>query len=433
MPAKKRTVTAPMDSHSLPGPETITRRALSNGIVVLARENFTSPSVVVDADLRVGALWHGRDQAGLSDFTSAALMRGTERRTFDQIYEQVESLGASLACSGGVHLSGFYAKCLAEDLGVILEIAADAVRRPTFPADQVEKLRSEILTRLAIHANDTRSRASEAFYELAYPGHPYSIDEEGYPETVRAITRDDLAEFHRSHFGPQGMIITVVGAVTADEAVALAEQHFGDWTNPAQMPQPALPEAGAPRGAVARRVAMPGKSQADILLGVPGPARSHPGFLAARLGNNILGTFGMGGRIGHAVREKGGMAYYAASSLNGGLGPGAWYAYSGVNPKNVDRAVELMLKELRKFTTRRVTAGEVEDSQAQFLGRLPLSLETNEGVAGNLSSLELYDLGLDYLQRYPDLIRAITRDEILETAREFLSADNYALAVAGPE
>jgi zinc protease len=178
---------------------------------------------------------------------------------------------------------------------------------------------------------------------------------------------------------------------------------------------------------------MPGKSQSDVVLGVPGPARKHPQFIAARVANNILGGFGLGGRIGHHVREKGGMAYYAAAALDGGLGPGPWRAYAGVNPKNVDRAIELTLREIKKFTTRKATPEELDDNKAQFIGRLPLSLETNEGVAGLISSLEIYDLGLDYLQRYPGMIQALTRDDILEVARAFLSAENYALAVAGPE
>ncbi len=433
MPKTKRTSKLHLDLHSLPGPETIFRRVLGNGLVVLVRENFTSPAVVMDGDLRVGALWETREKAGLANFAASALMRGTERRSFAEIYEHIESAGARLGISGGTHLSGFSGKSLAEDLPLLLEVASDALRRPTFPPEPVERLRSEILTRLAIRANDTSSRAADAFHELAYPNHPYSIDEDGYPETIQAITRDELVAFHRRHFGPCGMIVTIVGAMHAEEALALVEKYFGDWSNPDQPPEPPLPPLAPPQGAVTRRVSLPGKSQSDVVLGVPGPARKHPQFIAARVANNILGVFGLGGRIGHHVREKGGMAYYAAAALDGGLGPGPWRAYAGVNPKNVDRAIELTLREIKKFTTRKVTAEELDDNQAQFIGRLPLSLETNEGVAGLISSLEIYDLGLDYLQRYPGMIQALTRDDILDVARAFLSAENYALAVAGPE
>jgi zinc protease len=127
------------------------------------------------------------------------------------------------------------------------------------------------------------------------------------------------------------------------------------------------------------------------------------------------------------------MAYYAASALDGGLGPGPWRAYAGVNPKNVDRAVELIVAEIKKFTTRKVTEEELADNKTFFIGRLPLSLETNEGVASAIGTLELYQLGLDYYRRYPGLVQAITRDDIQQVAREFLSAENYVLANAGPE
>lgn len=435
MPTKtKKPVRKPAAAvKSLPGPETITRRTLSNGIVVLVRENDTSPAVVVDSDLRAGALWESRAQAGLASFTASAMMRGTERRSFGDIYEAIESVGASLSVSSGTHTSGFYGKALAEDMGLLLELASDALRRPTFPEEQVERLRGEILTRLGMRANQTRARAEEAFFEAAYTGHPYAVDEDGYPETIQALTRADLVNFHRTHFGPRGMIVTVVGAVKADEAVALVERYFGDWHNPAQPAQPVLPTPAPIQGAVVKKVAMPGKIQSDLVLGGPGPARSHPLFVAARLANNILGVFGMGGRIGYHVRERGGMAYYAASALDGGLGPGPWRAYAGVNPKNVGRAVELMLAEIKKFTTRKVTEAELADNKTFFIGRLPLSLETNEGVASAIGTMELYDLGLDYYQRYPGLVKAVTRDHIQHVAHEFLSAENYVLAEAGPE
>lgn len=419
--------------NTLPSPENLTRRELPNGIVVLVRENHTSPAVVIEGDLHVGALWEPREKAGLSSFTASSLMRGTERQTFAQIYEDIEAVGASLGFSSGTHTAGFHGKALAEDLGLLLRIATDALRRPTFPAEQIERLRGERMTHLAIRANNTYARADEAFYELAYANHPYSISEDGTPETLRATTRDDLIAFHRQNYGPQGMIIVIVGAVNAEAAIALVEQHLGDWRNPTQTPEPPLPPIAPLTAKLTKHVPMPGKTQSDIVLGVPGPARSHPHFITARVANNILGVFGMGGRIGKFVREKGGMAYYSGSNLDGGLGPGAWRAYAGVNPKNVERAIELTLREINKMLTRKVTAEELDDNKAYFLGRLPLSMETNEGMGSSIMALELFQLGLDYFQRYPAMLNAVTRDDVMQVVREFWSVEKYALVVAGPE
>ncbi|HLB49948.1 MAG TPA: pitrilysin family protein [Anaerolineales bacterium] len=421
-----------LDTSSFPGPDNITRVILPNGIIVLARENFTSPAVVFEGSLYVGGLDEPREKAGLARFTAACLMRGNEKRSFGEIYEQIESIGARLSVSGGTHTSGFGGKSLAEDLDLMLGLAADALRRPTFPPDHVEKLRGEIMTGLAIRAHDTGAMASLAFDELLYPDHPYGASDDGYPETIAAITRDDLNNFHKTHFSPKGMIVTIVGAVKTAEAVSLVEKHFGDWSA-SQPERPPLPPA--PRIPDVRRkyIPIPGKSQCDIVIGCVGPKRSDSDFLDTRLANNIFGVFGMYGRLGDVVREKHGLAYYALSQITGGLGPGPWQIVAGVNPKNVELATELIVKEMKRLITTKVTAAELADNKSYFIGRLPLQLETNEGVAGTIESMELYDLGLDYLRRYPSLINEITRDRVQAAAAKYLDPERYAVAVAGPE
>lgn len=435
--AKRRTSAAdhtapPFDLSSLPGPDDTTRLELPNGMVVLARENFTSPAVVFNGSLRVGSLDEPREKAGLARFTAACLMRGTENRTFAEIYEQIESVGARLSISSGTHTTAFGGKSLAEDADLLLGLAADALRRPTFPSEHVEKLRGEILTALAIRAHHTGAMASLAFDEALYPNHPYGVSEEGYPETVSAITRDDLAHFHQAHYGPRGMIIVVVGAIKTAEAVALVEKHFGDWrAQPA--PAAALPPVSKPAAAIRKDVALPGKTQSDIYLGCIGPRRGDPDYLDARMANSILGVFGMYGRLGDVVREKHGLAYYAYSQITGGLGPGPWQIVAGVNPKNVELAIQLIVREMERLVTKKVSAEELADNQSNFIGRMPLQLETNEGVAAQLASLEQFDLGLDYLRRYPTLIRAITRESVQAAAARYLDPERYVAAVAGEQ
>jgi zinc protease len=207
---------------------------------------------------------------------------------------------------------------------------------------------------------------------------------------------------------------------------------LAEWSNPEQPeipPLPALPEPADPRE---RRVTIPGKSQADLVLGAAGPERRSPDWMAATLGNSVLGQFGMMGRIGDAVREKAGLAYYSYSNISGGLGPGPWSASAGVDPANVAQAVDLIHAEIERFIGEPVTQEELSDSQANFIGRLPLSLESNNGVAAALLNLERYQLGLDYYRRYADLVRVVTPEEILEVARRYLYPERLAVAVAGP-
>jgi zinc protease len=154
--------------------------------------------------------------------------------------------------------------------------------------------------------------------------------------------------------------------------------------------------------------------------------------LDASLMNTILGVFGMMGRIGQSVREEQGLAYYAYSRLNGGLGPSPWLASAGVAPENVDQAVESIRAEIGRIQNELVDVEELADCQAFRTGSLPVSLETNSGLASLITDMELYDLGLDYLQRFSDMIREITPERIQAAAQKYLSTTQLAIAVAGP-
>jgi zinc protease len=179
-------------------------------------------------------------------------------------------------------------------------------------------------------------------------------------------------------------------------------------------------------------VPVEGKSQADLLLGWPGLARSDADYMKVSLANNILGTFGMMGRLGDSVRDEQGLAYYVYSRVEAGLGAGPWLATAGVNPANVERAIDGILTQVRRLRDEAVPAGELADSQAYLTGIMPLRLETNEGVAQILLDIERYGLGLDYLLRYPDLVNGVTVDDVQEMARKYLQPEAYVLAVAGP-
>jgi zinc protease len=387
--------------------------------------------VVVTGYLYAGAIFESDDKLGLASFTALALMRGTAQRDFQQIYDALESNGASLGIDGGTHSIGFYGHALAEDLDLLTGTLAETIRQPIFPTDQVERLRAQLLTGLTIRAQDTSEVASLTFDELLYAGHPYSRPEDGYPETIRSIMREDLVAFHEKHFGPKGMIVSIVGGVDAERSVDSVTRFLGDWENPKQPNQPSLPSLKPLSEMISRQVNIPGKSEADIVMGVAGPPRRSPDFLAASLGNNILGQFGMYGRIGESVRERSGLAYHASSGLSGGIGPGPWLFIAGVDPNNLEKVIDLIRQEIARFTREPVNSEELADSQANYIGRLPLSLESNAGVASALLNLERYNLGLDYYLRYPDLIRAITPVEILETAQRYLHPDRLAVATAG--
>ena len=418
--------------NSLPGPDDIYREVLPNGITVLSRSNFNSPSVVISGFFEAGALFDPDEKLGLSEYTVLSLMRGTRKRSFDEIYNALESVGAGLGLNTGVHKSGFNGRSLAEDLPLLLDLLSEALTMPAFPKAEIEKLRAQLLTGLAIRAEDTADMASMVFDNILFKGHPYSRPEDGFPETISKIKREDLVKFHREHYGPRGMVIAVVGGVKPEDAVRQVKRALGGWQVKGQKEMPALPPLKPLKKMVSRHHRISGKSQSDLIIGTNGPMRRDPEFMSASIGNNILGQFGMMGRIGDVVREKSGLAYYAYSSLSAGLGPGSWEVSAGVNPQNVKKASELILDELKRFVQEGVTPDELADTKANFVGRLPLSLESNGGVANALLNIERHQLGLDYYHRYAGLVNDVTADDVLTTARKFIDPDKLVIAAAGP-
>jgi len=419
--------------NSLPGPDDIKRYELRNGIILLTRPNFNSQSVVLSGYIQCGSMFDPRDKLGLAHFTAMALMRGSARRDFQQTYDALETVGASIGFSSSVHHTTFGGRCLSEDLPLMLEILSDSLREPLFPEDQIERLRTQLLTGLAIRAQDTEEMASLTFDETLFADHPYGLPEDGYVETISQITRHDIQRFQKNSYHPHGMVLVVVGAIEPDACYDLVCQAMGAWQMENTLPLRQFPEVSPLKKKVVKHIAIPGKTQADVIIGTLGPKRKVPEYMAASLGNSVLGQFGMMGRIGDIVREKSGLAYHASASLNSWIEAGSWEVSAGVNPANLKRTIDLVHDELKRFTAEPVTEEELADSKANYIGRLPLSLESNGGVAGALLNIERFQLGLDYYQRYADAVNAITPENVLETARMYINPDKMAIISAGPE
>ncbi len=189
---------------SLPGPEDIYRVTLSNGITVLARSNFSSPSISMGGYLTAGSIFESDDKLGLADFVSSCLMRGTRTRTFDAIYNELESVGASMGFDSNVHNINFGGRSLVEDFPLMLTLLSESLLSPTFPKKEIENLRAHMLTGLALREQDTSDMAALAFDRMLFKGHPYSRPGDGYVETVLSITRKDMLRISSPLFWAEG-------------------------------------------------------------------------------------------------------------------------------------------------------------------------------------------------------------------------------------
>ncbi len=418
--------------NALPGPDNITREVLENGITVLTRSNFNSPTLSIKGYLHSGSFFDPDDKLGLSYLTALGLMNGTANYNFQGLYNEIESVGASLNFSSGTLTTSFSAHCLSEDLSLLLGLISESLRSPTFPQKEFNRQKMQMLTALAIRSQDTASMASLLFDKVIYSGHPYERPEEGYTETIQAIEQEDIEDFYQRTFGPRGMVIAIVGAVEPQQAVDAVKNTLGDWVNEAQRQLPDIPAATPISETTRKNLSIHGKSQADIVMGSLAPERLSPDYQSLRISNNILGEFGMMGRLGHRVREEAGLAYYAYSSLSVSIGPGAWEMIAGVNPDNIEQTIALITEEVRRFVSEPVSEQELDDSKSFFLGRMPLILESNSGVAISLLNIERFNLGMNYFIEYPKQIQAVTAQNVLDSSRKYLNPDRLGIAFAGP-
>jgi zinc protease len=420
------------NNNSLPGPDDITRVQLTNGITLLFRPNLNSLAVSIGGYIQAGSIYDPVKKLGLADFTSSTLMRGTKTKNFQEIYNSLESIGASLGIGCGPHTAGFGGKSLADDLPTLLKLLADVVMNPIFPEEDIKRVRSQLLTGLDLRAQDTGEMAMLEFDKIVYHDHPYQYPSDGYIDTIKSIQPQDLMDFHHQQYGPKEMTLVVVGPFDPDTVISLAEDHLGSWVNADQRETRQIPDMPALDKTIDQHHVIEEKSQTDLIVGTVGPSRSWEGYYSALLGNSILGQFGMMGRIGDSVRNEAGLAYYAYSSLSASIGPGQWMIIAGVAPENRDKALALIKTELKKFVAQPVTEEELRDVKSNYIGKLPLTLESNAGVASALLTMEQHQLGLDYLRNYEKMIQKITPESILEAAREYLDPERIAISSAGP-
>lgn len=416
-----------------------TRTVLDNGMTILHQHNRVSDAVTVTLSFPAGSVLDPEHEEGLASLVARGLTRGTKRRTKSEIGEILDFRGADLSGSAGRHSAGLVGKARAQDWDAVLELLVECARHATFPDAEVAKLFGDRLTALREDDDDPAAVVGKVIRELIYPAdHPYHRRHLGTPESVDAIEAGDLRAFHGRTFRPSAALLVVVGGVEAERALATIESATEGWRDEAPLggyraARVRVADAPALDGPRERRVSLPDKLQADIALGHPGIRRDDPRYHAAALMNAILGRFAMGGRLGRTVREERGMAYYTYSALDATLGPGPFVVRAGVAPGNVDVTVEAILAEMRHIRDVRVDVAELDDAKAATVRSLPRTLESNEGMAGLLHQLELHGLGLDYLDRFPGLIDAVTVDDVHRAAREILHPDAYGVAVAGPE
>ena len=409
----------------------VQRKELDNGMVLLVNERPYSELVAIAGSFLAGPVFDS--SPGLAHFVANMMMRGTKTRTYLGLVDEVESLGAGMDFHAADDVSWVAARCTSRSLDKTMEIMMDCIMNPTFPEEEIEKVRGQMLTRIMQREDSTAAVARRVAREMLFPeGNPYHSDPLGYAESIQSIDRDDLIRFWEEHYGPQAMVISLSGNIRAAEAEEKVAPYIRGWES--DQPPPEVPSIAVGRPVAPSRKVLPmmHKSQVDIVVMCQAIPRSHPDHYAFDQGNTILGRIGLMGRLGKSIRDRQGLAYYAASSYGPKIGGGYWMAYAGVNPANVDRALDGIRQEMVAISRQPVSKREASDVKTNKIGSLALRLESCGDAAEFMHQIELHRLGLDYVDRYEEIVRGVTRDDIQRVCSEYLRPDESVTAIVGP-
>jgi zinc protease len=406
---------------------------LGNGFKVLLVENPSLPTVSITASVLAGARYDPESKAGLAIMVSRLLDEGTQNRTSLEIADAIESVGGAIETDGSFERIIATAGVLNKDVDLGLELLSDLLIRPIFPQDFVDKEIERTLAEITSAKDRPQVLAGWAFNELVYQDHPLHRPSHGYPQTVEGLTRDDLLQFHRQYFVPNNVILSIVGDFKIGELLPKVEKAFGSWEN-RPIAFPTYPPPVKQVGKRVRFITMPAQ-QLNIYLGHLGVTRTNPDYYALQVLDTILGGgAGFTARIPQRLRDELGLAYttFASITMTAGLDPGRFIAFIGTSPENMNLALDGLLNEIRRIIDEAVTAQELQDAQDYLTGSFVFAFESSPQIARFLVHAEVYGLGFDYIEKYPQYIRAITVEDISRVARKYLDSENYTLVVVGP-
>ncbi|MDD5560221.1 pitrilysin family protein [Candidatus Methylomirabilis sp.] len=408
------------------------RQVLENGLTLLVRSSRALPIVTIRVTVQAGSLWEQKGRAGLANLTALLLTRGTATRTAAQLDESVDFIGASLSSSADRDLSELDLTVLKKDLPKGLELLTDVLRHPAFEQGEIARKVQELKAALRKRQEDPGEVAHEAFNDLVFGSHPYGRPLEGTDTTLATITRDEIVRFHRDHYTPERTFVTVVGDIDRSEITNQIRALLGSWPKGNGTVARATEPTPLQEKIVVKRIDR-NVAQANIVLGHQGIRRDNPDFYALTVMNYILGGGGFSSRLVERIREQKGWAYDVSSQFSPGLERGSFRVVLQTKNETAGPAVQEVVRELRRIREQGVTDQELADAKAYLTGSFPLRLDTNAKLAGLISSVEYYKLGLDYADRYRSLIDGVSKEDILRVARTYLNPEGYVLVVVADQ
>lgn len=405
------------------------RIVLKNGMVLLLSEKHEIPMVTVSMAIKAGSVVEPGDKPGLASLTASLLTQGTVKRTANQISREIDFIGGSISVSGGDDYASASLRVLKKDLKTGFDLLSDVLMHPVFDQKEIDRKVKETLAAIRQQKEEPAVIAGEAFTKAVFGDHPYGKTSDDVAAFLPKLVRQDVLDFYSRRYGPNDVIIAVVGDVTEKEIVSLLSEQFKGWKNAERA------EIGRGKPPVINSVVVKkldkNITQANIAMGHVGISRENPDYYAVMIMNYILGGGGFSSRLMDNIRDNRGLAYDVHSSFSAQKDPGPFRAWMQTKSESANESIDEIFKELKRIRIEPVSEKELDDAKAYLTGSFPLRMDTYAKIAGMLTSIEIYNLGLDYPRKYPGLINAVTREDILRVAKKYIDPDRMVIVVLG--
>jgi predicted Zn-dependent peptidase len=377
-----------------------------------------------------GGLTDPADMRGLASITALQMREGTAKHKSRELAEALDTIGATVNANSGVSsaTSSVTASGLTDNLDQILELFAEVIRTPTFPADELERYKSRTLANQPLLRSQPAFLAQERLNQAIYGTHPAALIVTP-PDVIKKVTSADLVKYHAQNYVPNNATLFIAGDVTLKAMMPRIEKLFGDW-QPGTVPAQTLPPVPAQAETRIHLINRPGSVQTVFQIGSLGFERTDPDYVAMAVMNRILGT-GPSSRLFLNIREDKGYTYSVGSGFNAAKYRGTFTAQSPVRTEVTEGTIREFMNEFKRIRDEKVSPTELENAKHAIVGSFALSLENPQALLNNIITQKLYNLPANYWDTYPKKVEAITADDVQRVAMKYIDVNHLQIVAVG--